>query len=223
MSNQILFIIMSLISLGFVLLAFRLGKVYLIGMIVACAVLMNIFVTKGMYLFGLAATGGNVLYASIFLGTDLLSEHYGKRAAYQAVLTGFLASLFFLVTSQLILKFSPADFDIAHSALKTIFTLTPRIVTGSMAAYLISQNLDVWLFLKIKKKTGDRHLWLRNNGSTFGSQLIDSIIFTVIAFAGVYPDLLQLILFTYIIKVAVAVLDTPFIYLSKKLKPKELR
>lgn len=222
MSNEILFIIMSLISLSFVLVAFRLGKIYLIALIAVNAVLMNIFVTKGINLFGLAATGGNVLYASIFLGTDLLSEYYGKKTAYKAVMIGFFVSVFFLITSQLIIKFTPADFDIAHSALVTIFTLTPRIVAGSMVAYLISQNLDVWLFMKIKARTHGDLLWLRNNGSTFGSQLIDSAIFTVIAFAGVYPNLWQLILFTYIIKVAVAVFDTPFIYLSKKLKPKEL-
>lgn len=214
---------MSLVSLGFVLLAFRLGKAYLIGMIVACAILMNIFVVKGMYLFGLAATGGNILYASIFLATDILGEYWGKKAAHKAVMIGFFASVFFLISSQFILNFVPADFDIAQSAFKTIFTLTPRIVIGSMIAYLISQNLDVWFFIKIKEKTGGKHLWLRNNASTWTSQLVDSIIFTVIAFAGVYPHIFQLILFTYIIKVIVAFLDTPFIYLSRQLKPRELR
>ena len=222
MSNEILFIIMSLVSLSFVLLAFRLGKAWLVGLIVAQVVLMNIFVVKGMYLFGLAVTGGNVLYASIFLATDILCEHYGKKEAIKAVRIGFFVSVFFLVMSQFILKFIPADYDFAQEAMVTLFTLTPRIVLGSMIAYLVSQHLDVWLYNKIKQKTGDKMLWLRNNGSTFVSQLIDSIIFTVIAFAGVYP-LFQLILFTYIIKLAVAVLDTPFIYLSKKIKTLRLR
>jgi uncharacterized integral membrane protein (TIGR00697 family) len=213
---------MSLISLSFVLAAFRLGKNWLIAMIAVNAILMNIFVVKGMYLFGLAATGGNVLYASIFLATDLLDEYYGKKIATKAVMIGFFGSVFFLVTSQLILKFIPADYDIAQDAFKTIFTLTPRIVIGSMIAYLISQNLDVWTFAKIKQLTKGKHLWLRNNASTWTSQLVDSIIFTTIAFAGIYP-LFELILFTYIIKVIIAALDTPFIYLSKILKPKELR
>ena len=86
-----------------------------------------------------------------------------------------------------------------------------------MVAYLISQHLDVWIFNKIKQKTGGKMLWLRNNGSTLISQLVDSAIFTIIAFAGVYP-LWELMLFTYIIKVIVAVLDTPFMYLAKKIK-----
>ena len=219
MSNELLFIIMSLVSLGFVLLAFRLGKIYLIGLIAANVILMNIFVTKGIYLFGLATTGGNVLYASIFLATDIMSEHFGRKEAYRAVLIGFFVSVFFLITTQLIIKFVPADYDLTHNSLITIFQLAPRIVAGSMVAYLISQNLDVWLFCKIKVLTKNKRLWMRNNGSTFTSQLVDSTIFTLIAFWGIYPNLWQLILFTYIIKVVVAVLDTPFIYLSYKLKP----
>lgn len=205
------------------LFAFRMGKIWVIGMIAAYAILMNIFVTKGMYLFGLAATGGNVLYASIFLGTDLLAEHYGKKTATRAIRIGFLASIFFLIMSQFILWFEPADFDFAQGAFETIFTLTPRIVIGSLIAYLISQHLDVWLFHKIKKKTQGKHLWLRNNGSTWISQAVDSIIFTLIAFLGVFPSIWQIILFTYIIKIIVAAIDTPFIYLSKQFLPKELK
>jgi len=220
--NEWLFLIMSLTSLSFVLLAFRLGKIYLIALIATCAVLMNIFVVKGMYLFGLAATGGNILYASIFLATDILDEYWDKKEAHKAVMAGFFVSVFFLITSQVILKFVPADFDIAQGALKTIFSLTPRIVIASMTAYLISQNLDVWSFNKLKELTKGKHLWLRNNASTWTSQLVDSIIFTTIAFAGIYP-LLKLILFTYLIKIIVAALDTPFIYLSRKFKPKELK
>jgi len=222
MNNEILFVLMSLVSLGFVLVAFRLGKIYLIALIAVMAVIMNIFVVKGMYLFGLAVTGGNVMYASIFLATDLLSEYYDRKTARRAVMIGFFASVFFLIFSQLILRFAPANYDIAQDAFKTLFSLTPRIVIGSMVAYLVSQNLDVWTFTKIKKLTKGKHLWLRNNASTWTSQLVDSIIFTVIAFAGVYP-LFELILFTYIIKIAVAALDTPFIYLAKIFKPKELK
>ncbi|MBT3690530.1 queuosine precursor transporter [bacterium] len=217
MSNNILFILMTLTSLSFVLIAFRLGRVWLISLIAVNVVIMNIFVIKGMYLFGLAGTGGNVLYASIFLATDILSEHYGKQEAMKAVRVGFFVSIFFLVMSQFIILFKPADYDIAQSSLLTLFTLTPRIVLGSMMAYLVSQHIDVWLFDKIKSKTQGKHLWLRNNGSTFVSQFIDSVIFTSIAFIGIYP-IIPLIFFTYLIKLVVAVIDTPFMYLSKKIK-----
>ena len=216
--NEVIFFIWLIVSLGFVLIAHRLGRVYLFGLIAAMAVLMNIFVVKGMYLFGLAATGGNILYASIFLATDILSENYGKKEALRGVRIGFFVSLFFLAGSQAIVLFKPADFDIAHGAMQTLFFLTPRIVIGSMIAYLISQHLDVWLFEKIRKKTKGKHLWLRNNGSTMVSQMVDSALFTLIAFWGVYPKIIQIIIFTYIIKVIIAACDTPFVYLSRRIK-----
>ena len=94
-----------------------------------------------------------------------------------------------------------------------------------MFSYLLVQHLDVWLYDWIRRRTKDRFLWLRNNGSTCVSQAVDSILFTVLAFAGMegFP-LVQIILFTYIVKVMVALLDTPFIYLSKTsfFKPRDL-
>lgn len=214
MFNSLLFIIAVIVVLAFVLVVFRWGHVGLSGLVMVLAVLANIYVVKGMVLFGLNATGGNIMYAAIFFCTDLLSEFHGKKAARTAVWMGFAAAFFFLVTSQITLAFQPADYDIAHDALVTIFALTPRIVIGSLIAYVISQNIDVTIFHWIKTKTGGRHLWLRNNGSTWISQLVDSIVFTTIAFAGIYP-LLQMILFTYVLKVIIAALDTPFLYLAK--------
>lgn len=223
MFNSLWFIAWAFICLIFVLAAFRLGKSWLFGMVVANAILANIFVIKGMTLFGLAATGGNAVYASIFLATDILAEHYGPKTARNAVFLGFFASIFFLLGSQFILRFEPTDFDIAQDAFTTIFSLTPRIVMGSMVAYLISQNLDVWLFHTIRRMTAGRFLWLRNNGSTFISQFVDSAIFTLIAFWGIYPELLSMIIFTWLVKIIVAACDTPFIYLASHFKPPGLK
>ncbi len=222
MENSLWFIVWVIVCLAFVLAAFRMGKSWLFGIVVANAILANIFVLKGMYLFGLAATGGNAVYAAIFLATDLLAEHYGPKVARQAVFMGFFASIFFLVGTQFILKFQPADFDIAHQSFALIFGFTPRIIIASMAAYLTSQNLDIWIFHRIRAKTGERFLWLRNNGSTIVSQLIDSTIFTFLAFWGVYEELIQLTIATWAIKVVVAACDTPFIYLASYFKPEEL-
>lgn len=213
--NSFIFIIMALVGLSFTLAAFYLGKYYLYGFVAAAIVLMNIFVVKGMYVFGIATAGGNALYASVFLATDMLNEYYGKKEAQQAVWLGFFASIFFLVMSQLILKMVPADYDIAQDAMETLFGFLPRVVGGSLIAYLVSQSLDVYLYQRIKKLTGEKMLWLRNNGSTAVSQLVDTILFTLMVFWGVYPNLWQFILFAYIIKLAVAIMDTPFIYLSK--------
>ncbi|MBU1992757.1 MAG: queuosine precursor transporter [Patescibacteria group bacterium] len=226
MSNDVLFIIQTLVSLCIALFAFKMGRIWLIALIAVYAVMMNVFVVKQMTLFGLDVTGGNVLYATIFLSTDLLAEHFGKKEALKAVKVGFFASLVFLVMSQIVMMYVPNSFDFAQSSFATLFTLTPRIVLGSLLAYIVSQHLDVYLFEWIKGKTKGKFLWLRNNASTWISQAVDTVIFT---FVGLYMveingvtygvlggDILwQAMLFTYIIKVIVAAIDTPFIYLSK--------
>ncbi len=187
------------------------------ALIAVNVVLMNVFVMKQVDLFGMAATGGNVLYASVFLATDLLSEHYGKKAAFRAVKIGFFGSVVFVVMTQFMLLMQPNDWDFAQGAFETLFTLSPRIVGASMVTYLVSQHLDIYLFDAIKKKTKGRFLWLRNNGSTFVSQFVDSSLFTLLAFYGVpgFEAIWSIIFFTWIIKIIVAGIDTPFMYLSK--------
>ncbi len=235
MSNEFLFLIQSLVGLGFTLFAFRLGKAWLYAYIAMAIVLANIFVTKQFDLFGLAATGGNVVYGSIFLATDLLSEHYGTAAARKAVLIGLFGAIFYLVMSQLILPFSPnaADWG-ASSGMETIFSSGPAIILASLIAYLISQFHDIWAFHFWKRKFSGRFLWLRNNLSTLVSQALDSIVFAGLAFAVLpvilsntenilaWPVLKEVILTTYLFKLLVAVIDTPFIYFSYRLLPEEL-
>lgn len=221
MDNASLFIFHTIIGLSFILIAFRLGLNWLIALIAVEAVIMNIFVLKMMNVFSLEITGGNVMYASIFLGTDIICEHYGKRKARQAVWIGFFGAIFFIIMSQFTLWYTPSVLENGvslHQALATIFETTPRIVLASMGAYLFSQNLDIYIYSAIKKATNGRFLWLRNNGSTLISQFFDSIFFTLVGLYGIVANeenVLQIILFTYLIKVIIALLDTPFIYLSK--------
>ena len=96
MPNEAVFLVQVFLSLLAVLLACRMGYAFLVGLIGAQVVLMNLFVLKQMELFGLAVTGGNVLYASIFLTTDIISEHFGRREAHRAVWLGFGVSAFFV-------------------------------------------------------------------------------------------------------------------------------
>lgn len=231
MNNDIIFILQILAGLTFILIAFRIGFHWLLALIAVQAVLMNIFVLKTMDLFTLeGVTGGNVLYASIFLSTDIICEHLGAKKARQAVWLGFFASLFFIVMSQFIILYAPSAFpeSIAmQQNLVSIFTLAPRIVFASMCAYLISQHLDIVIFNWLKKITKEKHLWLRNNGSTIISQLVDTVFFTFVGLWGTIANaenVWTIILFTYIIKVIVAIIDTPFIYLSKlkAFKPKKV-
>ncbi len=196
------------------------GKNWLFAIVAVYITLANIFVAKQITLFGLAATGGNALYGCTFLVTDLLSEHYSKREARKAVMIGFFAAIIFLIMSQLILAFKPSEADFVHKGMTSIFSLTPRIILASMTAYLISQLHDIWAYHFWRTLTDGRFIWIRNNLSTWASQFIDSLVFSTIAFYGVFSNkiLLQIILTTYLLKIVVAIIDTPFIYLSYPLK-----
>lgn len=222
MPNEIIFFIMLIFVLATTLFAFHLGKYWLYGFVAVCIVLANIFVTKQFKIFGIIATGGNITYGAIFLSTDLLCEHYSKEEGKIAVYIGFFAAIFYLITSQLILLLRSAESDIVHNAMSTIFSFAPRIILASLTAYMVSQMHDIWFFNRLKEKTRGKMLWLRNNASTWLSQLIDSVIFTSIAFLGKFPFriVFEIALSTYILKILVAAIDTPFIYFSYKCKPK---
>ena len=217
MSNELLFFLQMIVSLSFVLGLFKLGKEYLIGYIGFAVILSQIFVNKQFDLFGLAASGGNVMYASLFLATDLLSEWYGKKEAKRAVNIGLCLSVIYLALSQFIISYSPNGADWGASEwLGGLFSLSPSIVIGSLLAYTCAQYNDVHLFL-----------WLRNNVSTAVSQFIDTFIFIVFAF-WLIPNLIghsdmllplnvmfEIFVTTYIFKLCVGAFDTVFIYMSK--------
>ena len=225
MSNELLFFIKLFAGLSFTIFAFRMGKSWLLAIVPVYVVLANVLVTKQIILFGMAATGGNVLYGCTFLATDLLSEHYGKEDARRAVFIGFFAAVIYLVMSQFITAFTPSPDDFVNDSMANLFALAPRIVIASMAAYLISQFHDIWAFHFWKEKTSGKYLWMRNNFSTWVSQLMDSCVFVIGAFWGIFPGsvLLQIILTTYLLKIIAALIDTPFIYLSYYLKPGDIK
>ncbi len=222
LSNNLLWVGFILLDLGLVTLIYRFfGKTGLYVVIVASIITANIQVVKTVEVFGFVATLGNVLYGSVFFATDILSEVYGKQAARRGVWLGFIGMVLMTLWMQLALKFIPHASDFAQGPLSTIFGLMPRIAAGSMVAYLASQHHDIWAFLFWKDKTKGRFLGLRNCASTMVSQGIDSVIFCSIALWGLYDTntWLQILLSTYVMKFFVAAIDTPFIYLAKRMSP----
>ncbi|MFO7849403.1 MAG: queuosine precursor transporter [Spirochaetia bacterium] len=221
MSNELFWGIMLLVNFIAIIAAYRLwGRVGLFIWVPVSVIIANIQVTKTVEIFGITATLGNIVYASSFLVTDILSENYGKRDAARAVGIGFFSLILFTLLMNLALFFEPAPGDFVHESMGTIFGFLPRIVAASLAAYGLSQLHDVLAYHKWKKRLpGKRFIWIRNNMSTMISQLIDSLIFTSIAFWGVFPRevLIEILLTTYLLKWIVAVLDTPFIYLARQL------
>lgn len=224
--NELIFLGSVLLYLGSVLVLYKLfGRNGLYAFAVFSTLLGNIAVCKSIDLFGFATTAGNVLYASTFLVTDILSEKYGRKTATRAVAYSFSTMLLWLIGSQLILLFTPNENDYIQESLKVVFGLVPRITVASLTGYAVSQNLDVFLYHAIWKRTGEsqKNLWMRNNFSTLTSQLIDTVLFVTIAFWGVYPKnvFVSILLTTYLFKAIVAVVDTPFMYIARRITPRE--
>jgi uncharacterized integral membrane protein (TIGR00697 family) len=218
MPNEIWWLIFLAVDFGLSLIAiYYFGKNALFVIIAADIIICNIQVIKTIEIFGLVATLGNILYGSIFLATDLLSEVYGKKEARKGIWLGFYALIFMTISMQIALQFHPHASDFSSESLNTIFGFLPRITLASIIAYVFSQNHDIWAFHFWKKLTRDKHLWLRNNLSTLVSQAIDSILFVFIAFWGVFElqVVLSILLTTYLMKLLVALFDTPIIYLGK--------
>jgi uncharacterized integral membrane protein (TIGR00697 family) len=195
------------------------GKTGLYAVIACSGIVCNIQVMVTVELFGVVATLGNIVYASIFFATDIISEHYGSREARRGVWIGFFSLIWATIAMQLAIRFVPDESDFMLGHLTEVFSLMPRVVVASLAAYLVSQHHDIWAFAFWKQKTSGRYLWFRNNASTFISQLADSVVFTLIAFLGVFDTdvLVQIVATTYILKLIVAVIDTPFLYISRSI------
>ncbi|MGD6803272.1 queuosine precursor transporter [Rossellomorea vietnamensis] len=225
MFNEWFGLLFILVNFILVLAMYRMfGKTGLFVWIGVSTILANLQVIKTIEVFGLTATLGNAMYGTAFLVTDILNEKYGKKEAQKAVWLGFFTLLTMTIIMQLALLFEPHPDDFAQGSLETVFGMIPRIALGSLAAYLVSQFADVYIFAFLKKKfPRDSQFWIRNNGSTMISQLLDTLVFTSIAFLGEFPFevWIQIAFTTYLLKWIVSVIDTPFGYLAKRISPKD--
>lgn len=169
----------------------------------------------GVPLFELSV--GILPYPITFLITDLISEIYGQKRANQVVIAGIFAS-FFSIGILLVAGAVPAipTSPIDNATFTKVFSLSPLAVLASMIAYLFAQFIDIRIYHFWKKLTQGKHLWLRNNFSTFASQIIDSgtVILLLCLFRVLPWDLFWgLILSSIVFKVLIAAIDTPFLYL----------
>jgi uncharacterized integral membrane protein (TIGR00697 family) len=185
----------------------------LLGLFVSILVASNAGGSKLISFGPIFASATVVSYALSFLVTDIVSEVYGKEIANKFVVVGFfgalVAVLFFILTTIL----PPAPIYEDQSAFEKVFSLSPRLLVGGFTSFLVSQFLDIRIFHFLKKLTKGKYLWFRNNASTMVSQLVDSIIFITISFYGVIDGLIPLIFGQYLIKLVVAIIDTPLVYL----------
>lgn len=216
--NEILLIAKMLFAFSAILAALKLfGKAGLFAWIALASILANIIVAKNIVVFGIDATMGNVLFASTFLATDILSEKYGAKEAKKGVYIGLFAVLTYLAISQFCLLFVPSEMDMVHGGMETLFSLAPRICIASVSMYFLANLLDVYMYSALRRQFDGKKLWLRNNVCTIVCNGLENFGFVVLAFAGVYPleELLMIAISTSVIEAAIAVCDTPYLYMAK--------
>ena len=228
--NELFLIITLLVSFGGTILFLKVfGKGGLFAWIGIATVFANIEVSIVVHAFGMDQTLGNTLFAATFLATDILSELYGKKEANKGVLAGILTSLTFILLSFLWVHYIPAQSDWASEFVHGLFSNTPRMLLSSLIAYVVSEFIDVTLYHAwwklTEKKTGShtKMLWFRNNFSTLISQLVNIVLFNFGAFLGIYSfkELLAITASCYVIYVATSLLDTPFVYIARKIVKKD--
>ncbi|MBU9719958.1 MULTISPECIES: queuosine precursor transporter [Bacillaceae] len=178
----------------------------------------NVISAKLFSIGSIVLTAGIITYPLTFLITDSISEVYGKATAKRVVIYGLLSNVMMIGFFYFAITLPPAGYWPMQAEFEAILGAVPRMVAASLIAYSISQLWDVHLFHKLKEMTKGKHLWLRNNGSTLTSQLVDSCIFVFIAFYGTMPlpALFAMIGTQYLVKIGFALADTPFIYLTVK-------
>src|SRR5690606_20112322 len=197
---------------------------YLNGAFVGLLILSNILAVK-LFSIGewLVLPAAVIVYVFTFPTTDTIAEVYGKEAARKTVFAGFITQLAALAFIYFAIHLPAAPFFGDQASFESIFSAGFRVTLASLISYVISQNLDVTIFHKLKDRHGESKLWLRNNASTMTSQLVDTTLFITIAFAGTMPAsaLIAMIFTQYIFKWVVAAADTPLVYLLVKLCRKE--
>ena len=182
-------------------------------------ILANITVCKMIGIFNITTSLGNVLFASTFLATDIMSEKYTKEDAKKGVYLSVFSGITFIIITQLALLFVPSSDDVVNESMKTLFSVSIRTTSASMLMFFISNMLDIHIYNKLKEKFTNK-LWLRNNVSTILCNCLENYFFNTLAFIGIFPMsvIISIATTTTIIEILIALCDTPFLYLSKKLK-----
>ena len=219
--NELLLFVEIVITFGAVVLAKKFfGKVGLIAWMCIATVLANIMTAKTVPLFGLDATLGTVLFASTFLATDILTECYDKKDAKMAVVMAMLSACVFIVASQIALLYIPSAIDYANESMKNLFAFNFRISISSVVMFFVANYLDVLLYDKLRNKMQGKKMWFRNNICTILCNGLENFFFITFAFIGIYSwkDILIIAGTTTLIEIIVAICDTPFLYIARRIK-----
>lgn len=219
MTNEILFFIFLILSLSLPIIFLKGGKSWLFGYIGINGCLLIPIAPLSIDVFGYTISAVTILWAPIYLCTDILTEKYGKKAAMHGAVLSAMTGFVVILCIQLVLSFTPTEASVAwHSDLSTIYQYSVRMVLIGATVFMIAQFLDIYIYDFIHQKTGEKFLWLRNNASTLFTTFINNILFWWLALGNVVDNWFASAIAAYFLTVIIAVSDTPFIYLAKKIK-----
>ena len=223
MHPLISYVIIIIIVFSLPLVAVRYGKQYLVALMPIYIITANVFAESFFKSFGVVQSLAVPIFCATFLVSNILNELYGRHEARRAVFVGFIGQLVFVIL--LIIIKNTDIFPDALTKYETTFKIIPRLVAGSIVAYLASQLTDIALFHILKRRTGKKGLFTRNTVSTSISQFVDTTVLVYIAFYNTplfasNDELWSFILSTWLFKICVALIDYPFIWFATRSKTK---
>ena len=177
-------------------------------------VVSNVAASKVTSFWGLTLDAGTVLFPLSYIFGDVLTEVYGYAASRRVIWIGFASTFLAAATFMIVGALPPAPEWGNQAAYESILGLTPRIVCASLVAFLIGEFANSYVLARIKVAMAGKYLWMRTVGSTLVGELLDTSVFTIVAFWGVFPDniILPMIISMYLFKVAIEVVFTPVTY-----------
>ncbi len=185
-----------------------------VALFITSLLVSNVTASKPVQVGPLEFSAALVIFPVSYIIADVLTEVYGYRRARIVIWLGFLCNAIMVGAVMLTVWLPPAPYWEHQSAYTTVLGMTPRLLVASLTAYLVGEFTNSYVLAKMKIATRGRWLWMRTIGSTVVGQLLDTSIFAVIAFLGVFPTdaLLRIILMQWILKSAYEALATPITY-----------
>lgn len=234
LSPEVLLILGFFTCIAFILIAFRyFGAFGLVCYSVLAVTIANIQVLKlGVFSYTQEPIAlGTVVFTTLFTTSDLITEHYGADLARKTVYLTFLMQIFVMLSMVFVIAHpeSGGQTSAVHHGLEALFTPSLRLLIASLIAFIISQHIDIGIFVALKKRHGKNLLWLRTNASTLISGIFDTVIFSILAWIILAPHplpfttvLIGFIGFSQILRAGISIFSTPLLYISYRLKPYDL-
>jgi len=214
--NELIFIFHTIIIAAFALGSLAFGRSALVAFVCTCCILANLFVIKQITLFGLTATCADAFTVGATIGLNLLQEYFGKEITKKTIWINFFLLIFYAIISQIHLAYIPHLGDTAQMHFLPLLQFMPRIVIASFSVYLFTQMTDYYLYGILKKAFHNKHIILRNYASIALCQLLDTVLFSFLGLYGIIDNIWEVIIISYLIKLASIVIATPFVGFSRR-------